>query len=46
MSESELEGMTPTPKRHKLARETALSNLGSNLYLEELRVLPIISTQV
>ena len=34
VSESELEGMAPTPKRRKLARETALSNLGFTLYLE------------
>ena len=32
VSESELEGMAPTPKRRKLARETALSNLGFFLY--------------
>ena len=31
--ESDLEGMAPTPKRRKLAREKALTNsLGSGLY--------------
>ena len=39
VSEGELEGTAPTPKRRKLARETALSNLGFTLYLEELSVL-------
>ena len=44
--ESELEDMAPTPKRRKLARETAISNLDFTPYLEELRVLSVISTQV
>ena len=37
--------MKVTPKRRKLARETALSNMGFTLYLEDLRVLPITPTQ-
>ena len=37
-----LEGTAHTPKRRKLARETALSNLDFTLYLEELRVLPVV----
>lgn len=45
----QLEGVAPTHKRCKLARETVGkgdSTLSNLVYLEVLRVLPIISTQV